>query len=440
MDGLRGLIDLLRKKGGLTEIDKEVDPNLEIAGIMKRLDGGPVLFKRVKGYPGPVISGIASQRKCFALGLGMCEREILGTMARAAEKPSQYRIVKKAACQDVVERKVDLDMLPILRHTAGDGGRYITSGVSIIRDKDFGPNMSFHRLMQIGRNKFAARVVEGRGTHTALLKSEGDLEVAVCIGNSIQVLLAAAMSPPKGVDEAMVANTLAKTDFVKCVTNDLYVPADSEFVLEGRITHAMTTEGPFVDLTDTMDFARPQPIFEIDCITHRQDAIYHALLPGGLEHKLLMGMPREPTIFNEVNKVCKCRDVVITEGGCSWLHAVVQIDKKNADDGRKAIEAAFRGHTSLKCCVIVDGDIDIRNPLDVEWAIATRFQAGRALFIFRNEGGSSLDPSASQKEGEKTRTDKMGLDATIPFGTDAKKDFRKVKYKDVDVGRYLEAL
>ncbi len=435
----RDFIGLLRGKGELVEIEKEVDANLEIAGIIKKLDGRPVLFGKVKGHPYRVVSGVAAQRKYFALGLGIPEGDILGTMARAAEKPSQYGVVKKAPCQEVVERNVDLDGLPILKHTTGDGGRYITSGVAMVRDRDFGPNMAFHRLMQTGKNTFTGRIVEGRGTHTALLKSKVDLEVAICIGSPIQVLLAAAMSPPKGVDEAMIANTLAPTDFVKCVTKDLHVPADSELVLEGRITHATAPEGPFVDLTETMDFERPQPIFEIDCMTHRKDAIYHALLPGGLEHKLLMGMPREPTIFNEASKVCKCTDVAITEGGCSWLHAVVQIDKKNADDGKKAIEAAFRGHTSLKRCVIVDRDIDIRNPLDVEWAIATRFQAGRGLFVFRNEGGSSLDPSASQKDGEKTRTDKMGIDATIPFGSDAKKDFKKVKYRDVgDVRRYIK--
>lgn len=435
---MRDFIDLLRQKGELVEVEREVNARLEIAGIIKKLDGRPVLFRKVKGYPYQIVSGIAAQRKYFALGLGISGGELLGTMARAAEKPSQYETVKKAPCQEVVERNVDLDNLPILRHTEGDGGRYITSGVAIVRDKDFGPNMAFHRLMQTGKNTFTGRIVEGRGTHTALLKSKGDLEVAICIGNPIQVLLAAAMSPPKGVDEAKIANALSPTGFVKCVTKDICVPAYSEFVLEGRITHATAPEGPFVDLTGTMDFAREQPIFEIDCVTHRADATYHALLPGGLEHKLLMGMPREPTIFNEVNAVCKCTDVAITEGGCSWLHAVVQIDKKNADDGKKAIEAAFRGHTSLKHCVVVDCDIDIRNPLDVEWAIATRFQAGRSLFVFRNEGGSSLDPSASQKPGEKTRTDKMGIDATIPFGTDAKKDFSKVKYQDVDAGIYLK--
>ncbi len=434
---LNGLMNILKKQGELIEIEKEIDPNLEIAGIIKKLDGKAVLFKKVKGSAYPVVSGIASQRNYFAKGLGIKESEIIQAMAKAAEKPRAYKIVETAPCQEVVEKEVDLNKLPILFHTKSDGGKYISSGVAIIKDKDFGPNMSFHRLMQIGKNKFAARLVENRGTHTALQKSSGDLEVAICVGNPIHILLAAAMSVPKGVDEAKIANALSQTNFVKCKTKDLYVPADSEFVLEGRITHKTAKEGPFVDLTETLDFEREQPIVEIDCITHKKNAIYHALLPGGLEHKLLMGMPREPTIFNEVNNVVKCKDVIITNGGCSWLHAVVQIEKKNADDGKKAIEAAFKGHGSLKQCIIIDSDIDIRNPAEVEWSVATRFQAGKNLYTFKDMDGSSLDPSALHETGKKSKTDKMGIDATIPFGAN-KNDFKKVKWQNVDVKKFLK--
>jgi len=133
-----------------------------------------------------------------------------------------------------------------------------------------------------------------------------------------------------------------------------------------------------------------------------------------------MGMPREPTIFREVNKVCECKDVSVTPGGCSWLHAVVSIKKKNPDDGRKAIEAAFKGHKSLKHVWIVDEDIDVHNPHDVEWAMATRFQGDRDI-VSKKEKGSSLDPSS---ELETRMTTKMGFDLTIPAGRDLK-SFKK---------------
>jgi hypothetical protein len=149
-----------------------------------------------------------------------------------------------------------------------------------------------------------------------------------------------------------MANVLEKTELVKCKTVDLEVPADCEFVLEGRITGEKATEGPFLDLTGVVDRVRQQPVIEIKCVTHRNNPIYQTILAGKNEHKFLMGMPKEPTIFNEVNKVCQCRDVYITPGGCSWLHAVVQIHKQNADDGKKAIMAAFEGHKSLKHVVV----------------------------------------------------------------------------------------
>ncbi|MEJ5199341.1 MAG: UbiD family decarboxylase domain-containing protein, partial [Anaerolineae bacterium] len=199
--------------------------------------------------------------------------------------------------------------------------------------------------------------------------------------------------------------------------NGIRVPAEAEFVLEGRITHELVPEGPFVDLTGTYDFTRMQPVIEIDRITHRRDAIYQALLPGRLEHRLLMGMPREPTIYAEVNKVTRCLNVHITPGGASWLHAVVQIAKQAPDDGRKAIEAAFRGHSSLKHVWVVDEDIDIFDPHDVEWAVATRFQADRGLVVLTDQPSSSLDPSAHHTPGQKSRTAKMGIDATIHWDT-----------------------
>jgi UbiD family decarboxylase len=135
-----------------------------------------------------------------------------------------------------------------------------------------------------------------------------------------------------------------------------------------------------------------------------------------------MGMPREPTIFREVSKVCDCRDVSITPGGCSWLHAVVSIRKKGPEDGKKAIEAAFKGHASLKHVWVVDDDIDIHNPHEVEWAMATRFQGDKNMII-KKEKGSSLDPSSDL---ETRMTAKVGFDLTIPWGRDLK-DFKKLE-------------
>jgi UbiD family decarboxylase len=213
----------------------------------------------------------------------------------------------------------------------------------------------------------------------------------------------------------------------------------------------LADEGPFIDLTETWDIVRQQPVIEIDCITHRRAPIYHALLPGSLEHKLLMGLPREPTIFQAVSKVANCRNVSITPGGMSWLHAVVQIAKQGPDDGRRAIEAAFQGHRSLKHVVVVDEDVDPYDSAQVEWALATRFQADRDLVVLPDQPSSSLDPSAKLMPAglsvpAKARTAKMGLDATVPWidhagrplDADERQAYHKVGYEPVDLSRYVE--
>ncbi len=238
------------------------------------------------------------------------------------------------------------------------------------------------------------------------------------------------------MNELEIANALEPLQVTRAKTVDVLVPAESEFVLEGTVylerTHA---EGPFVDLTETYDVVRQEPVLVIKAITHRRDAIWHALLPGALEHKLLMGMPREPTIFKKVNEVVRCLDVNINPGGCSWLHAIVQIDKQSEDDGKKAIQAAFAGHRSCKHVFVVDSDIDIYNPLEVEWAMATRFQGDEDLVMLERAPGSSLDPSSEPGTHATTR---VGFDLTKPLETKGK-SYDKAPFPAVDIHRFIKS-
>ena len=434
--GLRSFIDALDKNGELTRIKKPVSTEFEMAGIINANSEKPVYFENVKESRYPVVAGLVSSKDLIARSLGINKVQLLPKLLAAIEHPAPPQVVANGACQEVLETNVDLTMLPIMHYTEKDGGKYIASAVSIVKDPQFGRNMCFHRLMLKDKNHFVARIVENRGTDSALKKAGGELEIAFCIGNSTPVLLSAATTLTMGVDELGMANALEKTELVKCKTVDLEVPADCEFVLEGKITKEKATEGPFLDLTGIVDRERQQPVVEIKCVTHRKNPIYQTILAGKNEHKFLMGMPKEPTIYNEVSKVCQCKDVYITPGGCSWLHAVVQIKKQNADDGRKAITATFEGHKSLKHCVIVDEDINIYDPQDVEWAIATRFQADKNTIILSNQPGSSLDPSGDLTEGKKATTAKAGLDATAPLVSTGK-GFKKVDYVKVDLNKYL---
>ena len=289
---LRNFLTKLEKEDKLVRIKKEVSINFEIANIIYTLDEKPVIFENVKGYEFPIFAGITSNRDIIAEGLGTTKEKLLLKLVDALRSPIEPKIVSNAPCQEVIIKDPDLSKFPFLFHLDKDGGRYGSATVATIKDPDSGRNVSYHRIMEIGKNKFTARLIKKRQTRTTYDKIDGDLEMAICIGNSVAVMVAASLGPPSGVDEFSIANALDKTDLVKCVTKNLEVPSESEFVFEGRLTRELDKEGPFVDLTETRDFERQEPVFVIDCITHRKDAIYQALIPGRFEHKMLMGMPK----------------------------------------------------------------------------------------------------------------------------------------------------
>ncbi|MBU1120891.1 MAG: UbiD family decarboxylase [archaeon] len=432
--GLREYIEALEKKDGLVKLSKPVSKKLEAAAILNELNEKPVLFEKIKESKFRVVGNLFGTKDAIADYFGIKPNELIPKMVNAIENPSKPEIIKKAACQEE-EMEVDLDKVPILFHCSKDGGNYISSGVLITKDKEGVQNVDFHRCMQIGKNKFSVRIVRKRH-FDQLLNKQKELPVAVCVGNTPNVLLAAATSVEFGRNELEIANTLEALKVVKAKTFDGMIPAESEFVLEGVVRlEEKANEGPFVDLTETYDIVRQEPVFEVKKITHRKNALWQALLPGKLEHKILMGMPREPTIFKEVNDAgVKCLDVNVNPGGCSWLHAIVKIDKIQEDDGKRTIEAAFKGHKSCKHVFVVDKDIDIYDSLEVEWAMATRFQAEVDFIMKDNEKGSSLDPSA---DPETHFTTKCGFDLTKPLVVKGK-NFEKAEFPKVNLKKFLE--
>ncbi len=440
---LRSYLQTLDQRGELIHITAPISKTYEIAGVLKQLEPRPVLFENVKESPFRVAGNLFCSKAAFADYFGISVAQIIPTLSNAIQhpiSPTPHPLSPDPApCQEVVTHSPNLDLLPILRHCALDGGNFISSGVFVAHHPVHGQNVDFHRAMQFSPTEMAVRVVKGRH-FDAFLQDLGAVDVAVCIGVPPNVLAAAATSVALGVNELEIANALVKTccgtslQVVRARTVDVLIPAEAEFVIEGTVyrdrRHA---EGPFVDLTETYDVIRDEPVFVVKAITHRRDAVWHALLPGALEHKLLMGMPREPTIFRKVNEVVRCLDVNVNPGGCSWLHAIVQIDKQAEDDGKKAIAAAFAGHTSCKHVFVVDKDIDIYNPLEVEWAMATRFQGDTDLIVKDREPGSSLDPSS---EPGTHLTTKVGFDLTKPLETKGK-TFEKAAFPEVDLSQFL---
>jgi len=405
---LKEFVNLLDEKNLLVHIEKEVDVKFEIPTLMKMLDGKPLLFENVKSYEMPVVANICSTRELVALGLGVKQLEIIPAIIKAMENPAEPELAGTGA-QDYNKLGANLDKIPILTYYPFDGGPYIASAVIVAEDPEYGTNASYHRIMKIDNDTVTMRILP-RDLNRYL--ERGLKRFAVCIGNAIPVLLGAAISLAPGENELAIANALRTTPVIE--VEGFKVPM-SEIIMLAELTPGEHDEGPFLDLTETPDIVRKQRMFKIREIYARQDSMFHGLLPGGLEHKTLMGMPREPTIYQEVSKVCELKDVYITPGGTSWLHGAVSIVKKNHDDGKNAIDAAFRGHKSMKHVFVVDDDIDIHDPGQLEWAMATRFQGDRDLYIFPNEKGSSLDPSSNLETRETT---KIGFDLTIPSDRD----------------------
>jgi UbiD family decarboxylase len=431
---LRNYLDRLEANRQMLHIEHPISKTYEIAGVLKQLEPQTVLFDSVSESAFRVAGNLFCTKASFADYFGIPVSQIIPTLTRAIERRSPPEIVDSAPCQEVVELAPNLDALPILRHCDQDGGNYISSGVMVARHPTHGQNVDFHRLMQFSPTEMAVRVVRSRHFDT-FLRDLYQVEVAVCVGNAPNILAAAATSVEMGVNELEIANALEPLQVVRARTVDVLVPAESEFVIEGTVFLDRThPEGPFVDLTETYDVIRQEPVFVVQAITHRHDAIWHALLPGALEHKLLMGMPREPTIFKKVSEVVRCLDVHVNPGGASWLHAIVQIEKQTEEDGKKAILAAFAGHRSCKHVFVVDRDIDIYNPLEVEWAMATRFQGDQDLVVLDRAPGSSLDPSAEPGTHSTTR---VGFDLTMPLETSGK-SFTKAPFPVVDMQRFYK--
>jgi UbiD family decarboxylase len=422
---IRELIDSIDK----IEIDS-ADKKYEITKILKKYDGKPVYIKDVNGYE---VIGNLCNREVIAKSLGIEVNDLMNHMLKAMdnEKSGELIINNKLKNQYVDDDLSKINEYPIPTYYPKDAGAYITSGIVIVKDKDYGVNASIHRIL-VKDGHLVIRMVEQRHLHYIYNKNikNGEVDVAIVIGVHPALLLASATSGDITFNELKYASSLMNKplELIKCDTVDLEVP-DGEFIIEGKITAEMDDEGPFVDITGTYDTIRKQPIIKITALKRKKDAIFHALLPGGIEHKILMGLPQEPRMYKGIrNTVPSVKNVALTEGGCCWLHAVVSIEKKTEGDGKNAILAALASHPSLKHVVVVDDDINIYDPKDVEYAIATRVQSDKDIVIISGAKGSSLDPSGDLKN---KLTAKMGIDATISLSKN-RDEFIRAEIPDDD--------
>ena len=393
------------------EITEELSSEYEVSRVLRDYPKDTVIIKNVKGFDMPVISGICNTRAKIAESINCEVSEITEKIIEASDNP--IKVDKFTDFSEYNNLEVNLDKIPILTHYKRDGGKYITAGVVFARDPVSGiQNASIHRMMVLDDKRLVIRIVpRNLYTYFQNAQKEGkDLEIAIAIGMDPAILLASTTSIPIDYNEMDVANAFKDCELTLIKCGDLEVP-QADIILEGKISVTETVrEGPFVDLTDTYDIIRDQPVINLEKMHIKKDnPCYHAIIPAGFEHKLLQGLPQEPRIFKSVkNAVPTVENVVLTEGGCCWLHAAVSINKQTEGDGKNAIMAALSAHPSLKHCVVVDTDVNVFDAEDVEYAIATRVKGDRDIMIVPNVRGSSLDPVA---ESDGTTT-KIGVDAT----------------------------
>lgn len=413
----RSFLSKLEKEGELIKVKKNVSTRFELAAVVSKFEGKQaILFEKVEGSNLMVACNVLGTRKRFCLAIGAKEeKQIRAQLVSSIAKLSPpKKLLDYTPFYDNYSN--DLTSLPIITHFEKDAGPYITSSIVFAKDRERGnQNSSTHRLLRLDDRHMAIRMVEGRHLHKcfSIAKEHNeDLRVSIAIGLHPAISIAAAYQAVYGLDEMEIANSLLNGTLELCKSNysELFIPTHAEIILEGKILKDRTHEEWMVEMLRTYDFKRKQPVFELDRIRFRNNAIFHDILPGFAEHRLLMGLPVEAKMFEAVkNVVPNTQAVHLTDGGSNWLDAVIQIRKSLEGEPKNAIIAAFASHPSLKMATVVDEDIDPTNPTAVEYAISTRCQADKGFMILTNAKGSSLDPSSDQKN---LVTTKVGIDAT----------------------------
>ena len=416
---LRDWLDYLADTDRLYLARENRDLRFEIAAIAKRLDGVKAsVFPRAGGMDQPVISGLTSNRGWIAEAMGVAPQDVLEHYQRASLNPLPSREVASGPAQEVVHRNVDLTrLLPIPTHNELDSGAYVTAGLLIVQNPKTGArNVSIHRLQVSGPDRLGALLLPRHTLAYQRMAEESgeDLPCAIVIGIDPLTLLASQAILPLDQDELEIAGALhgAPLELVRCITNSVLVPAHAEIVIEGRfLAKVREAEGPFGEFPQYYGPRADQHVIAVDAVTHRSKPMFHTIVGGGLEHLLLGAIPREATILAHLRRSFPgVVDVHLALGGVCRYHLYIKFKKRADGEAKNVILGAFAAHYDVKHVTIVDEDVDIHNPREVEWAVATRFQADKDLIVIAGAQGSKLDPSTQDGVGAK-----MGLDATIPL-------------------------
>jgi UbiD family decarboxylase len=441
----RDYVSTLRKNDELLEISKPVDLR-DIAALVAQSEKA-LLFKNLSGYSMPLVSGLLQSRNRIALGMGVEYGNIADKLGKAMDKPITPKRVANAPVKEVIHtgKRVNLYDLPVPVFSTMDGGPMITGGVVIAEDPEFGINAGIYRLMLKERNITGIDIVTPNNmrkfAERALAKKK-PLPISISIGTHPYELVASTFKANLGVNELTFAGGLRNEALRLADGETVPVPsiADAEIVLEGEILPEgwVHPEGPFCEFNRLMGGLHMNPRVRIKAILHRKDAMYYALqMPW---ENIWMSAPIYEAAARRVlfEAGVQTNAINVTPGGCCHWHIVASI-KKAPGDGKNAIMALL-SIADIKHVTIVDDDIDVFDPVDVEWAVATRVQADRDVLIVSNARAKPLDPSLPLPlHGKVPTTAKMGIDATIPENIPAQRYTRIVYFNQgkLDLKNYL---
>ncbi len=441
INDLRSFLDALRANGQLADIRKEVSLEQEIGAVLATLEkkGGPAAyFHNIKGHTRPVTGGLLSDHAKIAIAMECKVSEISDRLEKAMENPIPPVEIANAPCQEVVIQGDDLDLssIPIPIHAPGDGGPFITAGVTVGRDPETGvQNLSYQRMHIKEKARMGIMINEWRHMRGFLDKAETagkPLPVAVAIGLDPALMIAAGFRYEG--DETDIAGSIrgCPIETIKCVTCDIRVPAHAEYVIEGEIIPGVReNEGPLAEFTGHYGLLWNSPVFTVKAITHRKNPIWQTLNGASFEHINLGNvLPREPILKKFTKYVSKNVTAVHIPPYGSGFMAIIQLKKTNEGEPKNVAMAAMTTYVNIKNVIVVDTDVDIHSAADVLWAVSNRVNPREDIFIIPNAQGHELDPCSD----EHGLQNKMGIDATLSA---AKKALKRVVYPNVDLTAYL---
>lgn len=447
-----------RKSEGIAVVDRQVNPVHELGTLVKKLekrDHRVVLFNDVEGHQIPVVMNVFGTTARTALALGLdpdtAPSTTLQEFAHRLNGHGSTRSTEGGPVQQVVIRDtdVDLDVLPISVHAALQAGKYINSGIFVVRDPISGAlNGGIYRLMVQDRNTLTVSVDPGHDLGRVIQwgrDNAATVPFACIVGADPTVYLASQAKVPISRDLYEVTAALAQStvDVTKCISNDILVPTAAEIVIEGHISPGETApEGPYGEFSYYYGSDPHATVCHIDAITRRTDAVYMDIHPVHTEHRNLWLHPgRELGLLAKLQSQVPDVASVHLPLDAAGMACVISIRKRHGGDPKRALLIALASDVFIKHAIVVDDDIDIADPTRVVWALTTQFQADRDLIVVKDVPGYVEDPS-SYPSGEGslgTLTSKVGFDATRSLGPSdaAPADVLPPQYADLEVADYV---